>query len=150
MSILNLHFLQASIKECMLAPEQDRYELCTLQPSRILTMLLSLLTSATLFRYPACTPRFDRTTVHVTDALETSYKICHFPHIKDIWREKKELNLQRERIRQTGQLCMAEVLPQSQPEPASQAMMSPAVGRQPSIELRDIQRDRASPFRGVC
>ena len=53
MSILNLYFMQASIKECMLASQQDRYLLCTLQPSRILTMLLSMLTSAAMFRYPS-------------------------------------------------------------------------------------------------
>ncbi len=56
MSILGLYFMQASIKECMLAPEQDRYLLCTLEPSRILTILLSMLTSAASFRYPSsCT-----------------------------------------------------------------------------------------------
>ena len=53
MAILNLYFMQGSIKECLAASEQDRELLCTLQPSRIVTMLLSMLTSAALFRYPA-------------------------------------------------------------------------------------------------
>ena len=57
MTILNLYFMQGSIKECVVASEQDRDLLCTLQPSRIVTMLLSMLTSAALFRY---TLRFDR------------------------------------------------------------------------------------------
>ena len=53
MTILNLYFMQGSIKECVVASEQDRDLLCTLQPSRIVTMLLSMLTSAALFRYLA-------------------------------------------------------------------------------------------------
>ena len=54
MTILNLYFMQGSIKECLVASEQDRdlLPVCTLQPSRIVTMLLSMLTSAALFRYP--------------------------------------------------------------------------------------------------
>ena len=51
MTILNLYFMQGSIKECLVASEQNRDLLCTLQPSRIVTMLLSMLTSAALFRY---------------------------------------------------------------------------------------------------
>ncbi len=52
--------------------------------------------------------------------LLTSYKICHVPHIKHIWDEKKELNLQRERVRQNRLQFVAEVLTQSRPEPAGQ------------------------------
>ena len=50
MLILNLYFMQGSIKECMFSPEQDRNDLCTLPPTQILTMLLSMLTSAAMFR----------------------------------------------------------------------------------------------------
>ncbi len=50
MTILNLYFMQDSIKECVVAADQDRHRLCTLQPSRIVIMLLSMLTSAALFR----------------------------------------------------------------------------------------------------
>ena len=50
MLILNLYFMQGSIKECMFSLEQDRNDLCTLPPTQILTMLLSMLTSAAMFR----------------------------------------------------------------------------------------------------
>ena len=86
--------------------------------------------------------------------FENSYKICHVPHIKQIWDEKKELNRQRERIHQNRQECMAEVLSQPQSVPSGQVRLPlAAVGRH-SIELKEVERTRsASPdlqFRGVC
>ena len=74
--------------------------------------------------------------------------------MKHIWDEKKELNLQRERVRRTRQQLIAEVLSQSQPQPAGEDRLSPAVGRPRSIELEEIERrhmaDRESQLRGVC
>ena len=76
--------------------------------------------------------------------------------MKHIWDEKKELNLQRERIRRTRQQSLAEVLSQSQPQPAGEDRLSPAVGRPRSIELEEIKRkhtadcDSDAPIRGVC
>ena len=51
MLILNLYFMQGSIKECMFSLEQDRNDFCTLPSTQILTMLLSMLTSAAMFRW---------------------------------------------------------------------------------------------------
>jgi hypothetical protein len=112
MAILNLYFMQGSIKECVVASEQDRKLLCTLQPSQIVTMLLSMLTSAALFKYAAsCTVRFDFARCTFS-WLHNSYKISHVSHIKSIWHEKQELNLQRKTIFSTRQSCTAEVMSQ--------------------------------------
>ncbi len=62
-------------------------------------------------------------------ALESSYKICHVPHIKQIWDEKKGLNLQRERLRRQRHDIEAEVIRSFTSRP----------GRQ-SVELDDLAR----------
>jgi hypothetical protein len=84
----------------------------------------------------------------LSTTFENSYKICHVPHIKQIWDEKKELNRQRERIHRNRQECMAEVLSSAQVR-----LPLAAVGRH-SIELKEVERTRsASPdlqVRGVC
>ncbi len=83
-----------------------------------------------------CAPR------HLTHAVESSYKICHVPHIKQIWDEKNGLNLQRERLRRQRHEIEAEVIRSFTPRP----------GRQ-SVELDDIARrssNREAPVLGVA
>ena len=99
-----------------------------------------------------CTVRFDCARCTFS-WFHNSYKISHLSHIKSIWHEKQELNLQRKTISLTRQSCTAEVM--SQPQYAGEVIMmsSPAPGRH-SIELEEIQRrhmaDRESQLRGVC
>ena len=75
------------------------------------------------------TLRFDCAPRHLTHALGSSYKICHVPHVKQIWDEKKGLNLQRERLRRQRHEIEAEVIRSFTPRP----------GRQ-SVELDDLAR----------